>query len=142
MLLLDTNVVSELRKTRSGRANAAVVGWARGVLSASLHLSVVSVMEIELGIRLKERRDARQAQVLEAWLTTLLDRFGDRLLPVDTRVARRCAALHVPDPRPERDAFIAATADVHGLTLVTRNVSDFRGTGVALVNPWEWRGND
>ena len=137
MLLLDTNVVSELRKTRSGKADAAVVEWARGVPSLSLHLSVVSVMEIELGIRFKEREDARQAHVLEEWLTAILQRFGERLLPVDTRVARRCAALHVPDPRPERDAFIAATADVHGLTLVTRNVSDFRGTGVALIDPWE-----
>ena len=93
-------------------------------------------MELELGIRLKERRDVRQARSLEAWLARTLGSFANRLLPIDVRIARHCASLHVPDPRAERDAFIAATAIVHGYTVVTRDESDFVGTGAVLLNPW------
>ena len=136
MFLLDTNVVSELRKARIADAN--VVAWAGSQSTSSLFLSVISVLEIETGILLLERRDAAQAAVLRTWLDGhVLPAFSDRILPVDTAVARRCASLHVPDPRSDRDALIAATALVHGMTLATRNVDDFTPTGVAVLDPWE-----
>jgi predicted nucleic acid-binding protein len=137
MILLDTNVVSELRRARSGRADRNVLAWADGVDAASLHLSVVSVLELETGVLQIERRDKAQGAVLRGWLERqVLPAFSGRILPVDVAVARRCAALHVPDSRSERDALIAATALVHGLTVATRNVADFAATGVALTNPW------
>jgi hypothetical protein len=135
MYLLDTNVVSELR--RPERAAANVRDWAARTPSAYFYLSVVTLLEIEKGILLVERKDGAQAQSLRMWLENdLLPGFDTRVLTVDVAVARRCAALHVPDPRPERDALIAATALVHGMTLVTRNVGDFEGAGVPLLNPW------
>jgi toxin FitB len=137
MHLLDTNVLSELRKAKSGKADKRVVAWAAAVPAANLFLSVVTVQEIEIGVLLVERRDASQGAVLRTWLDDhVLPAFEDRVLPVDTAVARRSAGLHVPDPRPVRDALIAGTALVHGLTLVTRNVADFERTGVRLVDPW------
>jgi predicted nucleic acid-binding protein len=136
MYLLDTNVVSELR--RSERADTNVVAWAGTVPAASFFLSVVSILEIELGTLQIARRDAAQGAVLRAWIDDqILPRFDGRILAIDTAVAQRCAHLHVPDPRAERDALIAATALVHGLTVVTRNVADFEHVGVPLVNPWE-----
>ena len=138
MLLLDTNVVSELRKARAGKADSHVAAWGRTVPGASLYLSVIVVQELEIGTLQIERRDPAQGALLRAWLEKhVLSSFADRILPVDTIVARRSAALHVPDPRPYRDSLIAATALVHGMTLVTRNVADFTPTGVALLNPWE-----
>ena len=138
MLLLDTNVVSELRKIRSGKANPKVAGWADSVETGSLYLSAITLLELELGVLQVERRDARQGSVLRAWLEQqVLPAFAGRVLPVDTAVARRCARLHVPDPRAERDALIAATALVHGMTVVTRNIADFLPTGAVLLNPWE-----
>ena len=135
MFLLDTNVVSELR--RPDRADQGVVAWASTIPAASFFLSAISILEIELGALLIARRDAAQGAVLRAWIDhQLLPRFEARILAVDTVVAQQCARLHVPDPRAERDALIAATAMVHGLTLVTRNVVDFEPTGVALLNPW------
>ncbi|HEX4181045.1 MAG TPA: type II toxin-antitoxin system VapC family toxin [Caulobacteraceae bacterium] len=137
MFLLDTNVVSELRKVHSGKADASVSRWADRVDIRDLYLSTVIVMELEIGVLLLERRDARQGAQLRAWLdTAVLPSFEGRVLPVDTTVARRCAQLHVPDPRAERDALIAATAFVHGMTVVTRNVRDFESTGVTVINPW------
>ena len=137
MFLLDTNVVSELRKVGSGKAEASVVDWARGVETATLYLSVISLLELELGVLQIERRDATQGAMLRAWLDgQVMIAFDGRILPVDAAVAKRCAGLHVPDPRAERDALIAATALTHGMTVVTRNAADFRATGVALVNPW------
>ena len=137
MHLLDTNVVSELRKAKSGKADAGVIAWAAGLPASELFLSAISVLELEMGVLLVERRDAAQGVVLRSWLDKhVLPAFAERILPVDTAVARRCARLHVPDPRAERDALIAATALVRDLTVVTRNVGDFEATGVRLLNPW------
>lgn len=135
MFLLDTNVVSELR--RPERADANVRAWASGTPAELYAISVVTVLELERGILLVERRDAMQAAVLRRWLEReILTPLADRILPIDTAIARRCANLHVPDPRPERDALIAATALTLGLTVVTRNVGDFEPMGVTLINPW------
>ena len=136
MYLVDTNVVSELRKAKG--AYARVRAWADSLPAQSLYLSVVSVLELEIGILLVERRDRKQGAVLRAWMDGhVLPAFSDRILAVDTEVAQRCAALHVPDPRSDRDALIAATALVHAMTVVTRNVRHFQPLGVAVINPWE-----
>ena len=137
MYLLDTNVIAELRKAKSPKANHNVLAWADSVSAASLFLSVITVLELEKGVLLVERRDPPQGALLRSWLNTyVFPAFRDRILPVDTAVAQCCARLHVPAPRPDRDALIAATALVHGLTVVTRNVEDFTPTGVTIVNPW------
>ncbi len=139
MYLLDTNALSELRKRRSGKISAAVEAWAGSVDQADMFLSVITVMEIELGIALLERRDTRQAGVLRLWLhDKVMPAFAGRILPVDTTIALRCARLHVPDTKSERDAWIAATGLVHDLTIVTRNVVDFAGTEVTLLDPWAY----
>lgn len=136
-LLLDTHVVSELRKVRGGNADPNVARWSATLDTADLFISAITIHELEIGVLLAERRDARQGAVLRRWLDRLvLSAFDGRILAVDAAVARRAAQLHVPDPRPINDAFIAAAALVHGMTVVTRNVADFAGTGVALVNPW------
>lgn len=136
MYLLDTNVVSELRKARN--ADRGVRMWAQAVPASSLYLCAISILELELGILRIERRDAKQGAILRAWMDGhVLPAFDGRILAIDTAVAQRCAALHVPSPRSDRDALIAATALVHGLTVVTRNVDDFQPTGVAVVNPWQ-----
>lgn len=138
MYLLDTHVVSELRKAKSGKADAKVVTWAGSVPSASLFLSVVTILELETGILLIERRDALQGSVLRNWLEDqVLPTFMGRILPVDVPVAQCCAKLHVPNPRSDRDALIAATGLVHRMVVVTRNIADFQATGVELLNPWE-----
>jgi predicted nucleic acid-binding protein len=135
MFLLDTNVISELR--RSKKADGNVVAWAETVAAASFFLSAISVLEIELGTLQIVRRDATQGAILRSWIDDqILPRFEGRILPIDTAVAQRCAGLHVPNPRAERDALIAATALVHGLTVVTRNMADFEPLGVMLLNPW------
>lgn len=140
MFVLDTNVVSELRKIRLGRADKCVAQWADSVDSVDLYLSVITLQELEIGVLLAERRDPPQGAIFRAWLDSrVLPAFAGRILPVDTAVARRSAKLHVPDPRPVRDCLIAATALVHGMTVVTRNVVDFESSGVALLNPWEPR---
>jgi hypothetical protein len=137
MFLLDTNVVSELRKAKAGKADQYVTDWAASVPVANLFVSAITIQELEIGTLLSERRDPRQGAILRAWLDGhVLPTFVDRILPVDTAVARRSAALHVPDPRPIRDAFIAATALVHEMAVVTRNVTDFEPTGARIINPW------
>lgn len=137
MYILDTNVVSELRKSKRGRADARVVAWADAMPTTNMFLSVITVLELEQGILLVERRDQRQGRALREWfVSSVLPAFSDRIFPVDEPVARVCAGLHVPDPRGERDALIAATAIVHGMTVVTRNVVDFEPIGVCLLNPW------
>jgi predicted nucleic acid-binding protein len=138
MFVLDTNVVSELRKARQGKCDPNVAAWATGVDAADLFVSAITIMELELGVLSIERRDAPQGALLRSWLEQhVLPEFAGRTLPVDTAVARCCARLHVPDRRGERDALIAASTLVHGMTLVTRNVADFTPTGVPLFNPWE-----
>ena len=138
MFLLDTNVISELRKAGDGKADTNVVAWLSSLDATTFYLSAITLMEIELGILRIERRDPAQGARLRAWMDQrILPEFADRTLPVDTAVALRCAPLHVPDPRPERDAFIAGTALAHGMTVVTRNVADFAPTGVPLLNPWD-----
>ena len=137
MFLLETNVVSELRKVRSGKADPNVARWADSVDAAALFISVITVQELETGILLAERSDAPKVALLRTWMNEhVLPAFADRILPVDTAVALRSAMLHVPDPRPVSDALIAATALVHGLTVVTRNVTDFEPTGVLVLDPW------
>jgi predicted nucleic acid-binding protein len=135
--LLDTNVISELRK--GDKADAQLRKWAGNTSPTHLFISAITVLELEQGVLQKERRDSKQGALLRSWLTThVLPAFSNRVLPVDTAVAQQCARLHVPDPRSERDALIGATAIVHGLTLVTRNTQDFAlMDGLALFNPWE-----
>jgi len=137
MYILDTNVVSELRKVQAGKADPNVAAWSESVDAADLFVSAITILELELGVVSIERKDAAQGAVLRTWLEQhVLPEFAGRTLPVDTAVALRCARLHVPDKRAERDAIIAATALVHGMTVVTRNVADFQPTGVNILNPW------
>jgi predicted nucleic acid-binding protein len=135
MYILDTHVVSELR--RPEKINPKVAAWAASHPLASFFLSAVTLLELELGTLLIERRDKAQGRVLRSWMEAQLSRFNGRILAVDAAVALCCAALRVPDRRPERDAFIAATALVHGMTVVTRNTADFEATGVRVFNPWD-----
>ena len=137
MYLLDTNAVSELRKVGAGRADPKVAQWAQSVETASLFVSVITIQELEIGIQLAMRRDSTQGELLRQWMNQhVLPAFEGRVLSVDLAVVQRSAALHVPNPRPVRDGLIAATALVHGLTVVTRNLADFQPCGVTLINPW------
>ena len=138
MYLLDTNVVSELRKARSRKADANVTAWAASIPPLSLFLSSITILELETGVLLLERRDPTQGGVLRIWLDNyVLPAFAGRILVIDTAIAQRCARLHVPDRRSDRDALIAATALTHGLTVVTRNIADFAPTGVPIIDPWQ-----
>lgn len=138
MFLLDTNVISELRKAGSHKANKKVIAWSKREPANSLFISVLTILELEIGILQHERRDPRQGAVLRSWLDThVLPAFADRILTIDVAVAQRCAKLHVPNRCSDRDALIAATALVHGMTVVTRNVKDFTSTGVEIINPWD-----
>ena len=129
--------MSDLRRAKSRQVGRPVSEWVRQVPRTAVFLSAITILELETGVLLMERRDPVQGLALRDWFDgQVLPAFRDRILPVDTIVALRCAALHVPDRRPDRDAYIAATALVHGLTVVTRNVADFLPTGVHVVNPW------
>ena len=135
MFLLDTHVISELRKPQ---ADTAVVAWARGMAAYKLYISAITLLEIETGILRLERRDSSQAAILRTWLEGhVIPAFAGRVLSIDSQVARRCARLHVPDRSNECDALIAATALVHDMTIVTRNAKDFTFDGIAVINPWE-----
>ena len=137
MYLLDTNVISELRKLGDGRADARVAAWVLDRDAASFYISALTLMELEIGILRIERRDAAQGKRLRTWMDRhVLPEFLERTLPVDSAVALKCAQLHVPDPRSERDALIAATAIVHGMTVVTGNIVDFGSTGAEVIDPW------
>jgi len=137
MYLLDTNAISELRKAKTGHRR--VKAWARSISATTLFLSSISILELEIGILLVARRDSVQGKLLRSWMDGhVLPAFDVRVLAVDTAVAQRCATVHVPNPRSDRDAEIAATALVHGLTVVTRNVEDFEPAGVKILDPWQY----
>ena len=136
--LLDTNVISELRPMRAREPHPSVVHWFRSVPETVLHLSSITIFELELGALQAQRRDLPKGRALRTWIDDhVIPTFHERVLPIDLEVAQRCAALHLEATRSERDAFIAATALVHNMTVVTRNTADFAPTGVSTLNPWQ-----
>lgn len=140
MYLLDTNVVSELRKAETGKADKNVIAWAGSTSTTELFISAISILEIEKGVLQTERKDPTQGKVLRSWLDNqVIPAFSGRTLDINTKVAIQCAKLHIPNPKSERDALIAATALVHSMTVVTRNTKDFEHTGVLLLNPWKYQ---
>jgi len=137
MFLLDTNVISELRKFGDGKADARVTAWIAEREAVSLYISALTLMELEIGVLRIERRDIGQGERLRTWMDRyVVPEFQERTLPVDSSVALRCARLHVPNPHAERDALIAATALVHGMAVVTGNKADFEITGARVIDPW------
>lgn len=133
--LIDTNIISELRK--GDRCDAAVAAWWAGVAEDDLWLSALVVGEIRKGVELARRRDPRKAEVLESWLSDVLSGFGDRILPVDATVAEEWGRMNAIRPVPVIDALLAATAKANDLTLVTRNEADVAGLGVEVLNPFQ-----
>jgi predicted nucleic acid-binding protein len=139
MWLLDTNVVSELRKVARGGAHPQVVAWNETVDPAETFIPVIVLHELEIGVRLAEHTDPAAGKILRHWLDNVVRlAFSGRILPLDEAAAFKAAEWHVPNPRPINDAYIAAMALTRRMTLVTRNVRDFDGMGVALLNPWEF----
>jgi len=141
MYLLDSNIVSELRKAPAGRANPGVVAWAQSIAPESLFVSVMTLLELEKGVQLKARQDPASGEVLRQWLAQRVrPAFRGRVLPVDEAVVLEAAGYHVPAPRPLADSLIAATARVRGFCVVTRNEKDFvpfqRAHGLRVFNPW------
>jgi toxin FitB len=132
--LLDTNVISEARKPRG---DERVKRWISSVPVEDLYLSVLTLGEVRRGIGLLERRDPAQAEVYEAWLTTVLRDYADRVIPVDAEAAEEWGSMNVPGPVPVVDGLMAATAKVRNMTFVTRNTSDVSRTGARLLNPFE-----
>jgi predicted nucleic acid-binding protein len=132
--LLDTNVISELRKGE--RADPAVSAWFEGLADEEIFISVLTVGEIRRGIESIRRRDPDSAAALDGWLARIVESHFDRIIPVDRAVAEEWARLNVPDPLPVVDGLLAATAKVADLTLATRNVADIEGTDVAIFNPF------
>jgi len=133
--LLDTNVISELRHGKPQQSQA-VRAWAADKEMSRLFLSAITVLELEKGVQALERKLPPQGSALRDWLNRVKTAFADRILPFSEDTAVLCAGMHFPDPKPERDAMIAATALQHRMTLVTRNTVDFENTGVALINPF------
>jgi toxin FitB len=132
--LLDTNVISELRKGQ--RADANVAAWFAGLGDEQIFLSVLTIGEIRRGIESVRRRDPDSAAALDRWLALLGETYGDRILSIDRAITEEWGRMNVPDPLPVIDGLLAATARVLGLTLVTRNVADVEGTGIALLDPF------
>lgn len=138
MYLLDTNVISESRKLGSSRIDSNAARWLGEIDVEMTFVSAMTIFELERGVRQMERRDARQGAALRNWLDDrVMTTYEIRTLPLSRAVAMICAGLHIPDPKSERDAWIAATAIDAGLTLVSRNVADFAGMGVEVINPFE-----
>jgi predicted nucleic acid-binding protein len=133
--LLDTNIISEIRKGE--RAHPNVANWVLRTPVKEMGTSVLVLAEIRRGIELKRRQDAAQAEALDRWFAQMRTRIGDRVLPIDEPIAEAWALLSVPDPLPLIDGLLAATAKVHGLTLVTRNTADVVRTGVAILDPFK-----
>ncbi|MDG1816868.1 MAG: type II toxin-antitoxin system VapC family toxin [Glaciecola sp.] len=137
MYLLDTNVLSELRKASSKKANHNVIQWAKSISVSEMYISSITILEIEMGILKVLRKDPLQASIYRVWLNEyVLTTFAHRIISFDTDIALKCAQLQVPDPKSERDAMIAATSLVSKLTLITRNEKDFKHIDVNLINPW------
>ncbi len=138
MYVLDTNLVSEIRKIKTGKADAGVAAWARRVATGLTYISAITIQELEHGVLLAERRDPAAGLTLRNWLDNdVYGAFEQRILPIDATVARLAAALHVPNPAPVNDALIAATAMANGMAIVTRNSSDFeRFDSLQVLNPW------
>lgn len=136
--LLDTNVISELRKAGDGRADTNVTAWVAAQDATTFLISAITILELERGVLSVQRRDPKQGGRLRKWLDDhVRPQFAGRILPIDDTIATRCAQLHIPDRRNEADALIAATALVHNLSVVTRNVKDFHETGVVVIDPWQ-----
>jgi predicted nucleic acid-binding protein len=140
LYLLDSNIVSEFRKVPTGRANLGVVTWAQSVPVATLFISAITLMELEKGVQLKVQQDPMAGEILRRWMVEKVQpSFEGRVLAVDAAVAIENAGYHVSDPRPLADSLIAATARIHNLYVVTRNVKDFEpfeAYGLRILNPW------
>lgn len=132
--LVDTNVISEIRKRE--RADPNVIRWVNQTPAADIGTCVLVLAEIRRGIELKRRSDPHQAKSLDRWFSQMRTRLAERVLPIDETVAETWALLGIPNPLPLVDSLLAATAKVHGLTLVTRNIADIESTGVALLDPF------
>ncbi|MBK2124529.1 type II toxin-antitoxin system VapC family toxin [Fangia hongkongensis] len=138
MYVVDTNVISELRKAAVKKADINVVKWASSVSASELFVSSISILELEIGILSKQRKDKPQGDILRAWMDShVMPAFADRILAFDANVAKKCARLHIPDPKSDRDAMIGATALLHGMTLVTRDIADFKWMKLSCINPWD-----
>lgn len=137
MYLLDTNVVSELRKIKTAKAHQGLSQWLSSIQPEQLYINTIVLMELKKGIFLKQRKDPKQAQVLQIWLDTVIrPAFAQRTLNIDENTIDICAKLHVPNKRPENDAWIGAMAIAYNMVLVTRNVKDYAGLPVKILNPF------